>query len=603
MMSPRLLLLCCLLPALPGRAADRPNILWLVTEDNAARFVGAYGDPLARTPHLDRLALDGIVMEQARSVYPVCAPTRHALITGLYPHASGAQHMRSTPALPAGVRFFPEYLLAAGYFCTNNAKTDYNTAHPPDAAWDENNRQAHWRHRQPGQPFFAVFNFEQSHESRLHSRQPLETDPARVRVPAWLPDTPEVRADLAQYYDSVSRADAALGRVLAELAADGLMDDTIIFHYSDNGGSLPGTKRFLRGDGTHVAMILRFPEKYRHLAPSASGGRMQELVNSVDLAPTVLSLAGLDLPAYLQGRAFAGPARTAAPTHVFMARDRMDERYEFSRAVTDGRYLYIRNYHPGFPWGQHLDYLWRQASMAGWADLHHQNRLTGPPAAFFAPKPPEELYDSETDPDHVHNLAAAPGLNSVHARLRTALRNHQLAVRDTGFLPEPMLLATPEGTSPAVLARDPENYPLARLIGLVDELQLHAHPDSALHAAALRDSRPVVRYWAAMASPAATDEKVLAALLNDPDISVRLAAAESLLRRQDHPAAWQVLAQTVHTDTTAARLLALNIAARVPRSLPDGWRDLLAPLAALPVSTTGFENYAGRAAAALLATP
>lgn len=599
-MTPRLLLLCCLLPAVTGRAVDRPNILWLVTEDNAAHFVGAYGDPLARTPHLDRLASEGIVVEQARSIYPVCAPTRHAIITGRYTYANGAQHMRSKPALPAGVRFFPEYLRTAGYFCTNNAKTDYNTSTPSDAAWDESSKQAHWRHRRSDQPFFAVFNFEQSHESRLHKREPLETDPARVRVPAWLPDTPEVRADLAQYYDCVARADAALGRVLAELTADGLMDDTIIIYYSDNGGALPRTKRFLQGDGTHVAMILRFPEKYRHLAPPARNGRVQELVNSVDLAPTVLSLAGLDLPAYFQGRAFAGAARTPGPPHAFLARDRMDERYDFSRGVTDGRYLYIRNYNPGIPWGQHIEYLWRQASVSGWEELHRQGRLTGPPAAFFMPKPAEELYDSEADPDHVRNLARDPALDGVRARLRAALREHQLAVLDTGFLPEPMLLATPVGVSPAELARDPADYPLARLLGLVDELQLTSRPDPAGHALALRDSRPVVRYWAAMAAPAATDEAILSTLLEDPDISVRLAAAESLLRRRDHTAAWSVLAQTVRTDTGAARLLALNIAARLPRSLPDDWRELLTPLATLPVTTSEMGNNTGLAAKDLL---
>jgi N-sulfoglucosamine sulfohydrolase len=589
-----------LLAVAAGRAADRPNILWLVTEDHAPRFVGAYGDPLARTPNLDRLAAGGIVVEHAHSVYPVCAPTRHAIITGRYPYAHGAQHMRGTPALPAGVRFFPEYLRAAGYFCTNNAKTDYNTATPPDAAWDENGRQAHWRHRRPGQPFFAVFNFEQTHESRLHRREPLVTDPARVRVPAWLPDTPTVRADLAQYYDCAARADEALGRVLAELAADGLADDTIIIHYSDNGGSLPRTKRFLQGDGTRVAMTMHFPEKYRHLAPPAVDGRLAELVNSVDLAPTVLSLAGVPLPAQFQGRAFAGPARAAAPAHAFVARDRMDERYEFSRAVTDGRFLYIRNYQPGSPWGQHLEYLWRQASMAEWAQLHRQGRLTGAPAAFFAPKPAEELYDSETDPDHVHNIAADPTRAAVRDRLRAALRAHQLAVLDTGFLPEALVLAVPDGSSPATLARAPAEYPLAGLLDLADALQLGGRSADTDHRAALHDPRPVVRYWAAAAAPATTPEQELAPLLADSDRSVRLAAAEALLRRRDDPAAWRVLTDAVQTGTGADQLLALNIAGRVRQPLPAGWRELLAPLAAIPVSTAGMDNYVGRAAASLL---
>jgi arylsulfatase A-like enzyme len=262
---------------------------------------------------LDRLAATGITFDQAHSSAPVCAPSRHTIITGVYATTHGAQHMRSQRPLPAGVRFFPEYLRAAGYFCTNNSKTDYNTSTPWDAAWDENSRTAHWRHRKPGQPFFAVFNHEQSHESRQHKRLPLVTDPAKVKVPSYLPDTPTVRADLAQYYDNVSRADAAIGEVLQQLAEDGLAEDTIVFYYSDNGGTLPRSKRFLYDNGTHVAMIARFPAKFRALAPSAPGTRSAELVNFVDLAPTVLSLAGVTAPGYFQGRALAGAARRPAP--------------------------------------------------------------------------------------------------------------------------------------------------------------------------------------------------------------------------------------------------------------------------------------------------
>jgi len=595
-----------LLATLSGSAlaADRPNILWLVSEDYSAGFSGPYGDPLARTPHLDRLAADGIVMLNAHSSAPVCAPTRFSIITGRYAQGQGAQHMRSRPAIAPGVRLFPALLRAAGYFCTNNAKTDYNTTAPLAGVWDENGRQAHWRNRQPGQPFFAVFNFEQSHESRLHKRESLVTDPAQVRVPGWLPDTPTVRADVAQYYDCVSRADEATGNILAQLEADGLADDTIVIAYSDNGGCLPRSKRFLYDNGTHIAMVLHFPEKYRHLAPSAPGSRLPEVVNTVDLAPTMLSLAGLDPGTIFDGRALAGPYRAPAPEFTFLMRDRMDERYEFSRAVTDGRYRYIRNYIPGTPWGQPVSYLWRQASTQEWESLHRAGRLTPIQDAFFQPKPVEELFDCAQDPDNTHNLAGDPALQPQLVRFRAALRQHQLAIRDTGFLPEPMLLALASEASPALPAADDVRYPLARLLSLVDDLQLPAKPDPAIMQAALHDPVPVVRFWGAACS---RDPAVLAGvsrLLVDGEPCVRMAAAETILIQRDDPAAWHVLEQAIREPQQAAAcLLAMNIATRLSRPLPAAWQDILTPLASSSTNTEGMENYLARAAAALMAKP
>ncbi|MDI1249647.1 MAG: sulfatase-like hydrolase/transferase, partial [Lacunisphaera sp.] len=518
-----------------------PNILWVVSEDNSPYTVGAYGDPLARTPNLDRLAARGIVYRRAFAAAPVCAPNRSTIITGRYASSLGTQHMRSRRSLPDNVGFFPEFLRAAGYFTSNNAKTDYNTSTPETAAWDENNKQAHWRHRRPGQPFFAVFNFEQSHESRLHERQPLLTDPAKVRVPAYLPDNPESRADLAQYYDCVTRADTAIGRILAQLAEDGLAEDTIIFYYSDNGGAVSRSKRFLYENGTQVALIMHFPEKYRHLAPAAAGSSLAELVNCVDLAPTMLSLAGLPVPRHFQGRAIAGPARSPAPAHTFMFRDRMDERYDLSRAVTDGRYRYIRHFLPHLPLGQHLDFLWKQASMRQWAGQAQSGQLNALQRAFFEPKAAEELFDCEADPDNVRNLAGEPAHRDTLDRLRAALRGHLLSSRDTGFLPEAMMIALSGASSPAVLAAQDTAYPLARILDLVDSCQLGQLAPTAL-ASALTDPLPVMRYWSIMGALSLKPMPDLSAGLTDSDASVRLAAAEVILRHTRDPAAWRVLA-------------------------------------------------------------
>lgn len=518
----------------------RPNILWVVTEDNSPRYVGAYGDPLARTPNFDRLAREGVVFDRAYAAAPVCAPSRASLITGMYATSLGTQHMRSNVTLPDSLRYYPAFLRDAGYFTTNCAKTDYNAAILP-GTWDESNAQAHWRHRKPGQPFFAVFNFAASHESRLHERRPLVTDPAKVHVPAYLPDTPEVRADIAQYYDCVAEADRQIGKIMAQLREDGLEEDTIIFYYSDHGGVIPRSKRFIYEEGTRIPLVIRFPEKFRSLAPDAPGSRSAELVSLVDFAPTLLSLVGVPIPGHFQGRAIAGDARRPAPEFVFNFRDRMDERYDLSRAVTDGRWRYIRNYRPDLPAGQRLDYLWKMASMAEWAKQWREGRLNDVQASFFRSRPVEELYDLAIDPENIRNLAGDPARRATLERLRRANREHVTATKDLGFMPEAMIHHAAGKNSPTIVA-DTAAYPLVRVVDLLDRLQLPASPPQADLADAAADAAAVVRYWAAVVARRDTQVPTfLAALLRDADTSVRIAAADSLLAHANNADAWTVL--------------------------------------------------------------
>lgn len=581
--------------------APRPNILWLVIEDSTFNYVGPYGDPLARTPNFDRMAAKGITFDRAYAPCPVCAPTRSSIITGRFAAGMGTQHMRSDRPLPDGVKFFPEELRAAGYYCTNRAKTDYNTSHSFSPIWNESKQSAHWRNRAAGQPFFAVFNFAQSHESSLHERKPLITDPAKVRVPAYLPDTTEVRADLAQYYDSVSRADAALGGVLKELEADGLADDTIVFLYSDNGGCVSRSKRSLYDNGTHIALVAHFPNKFAALAPAAPGTHLGEIVNFVDLAPTVLSLAGLPPLAQFQGRAFAGPARTAAPAFTFLFRDRMDERYDFARAVTDGRYHYIRNYLPDQPWGQHQDYQWKQSSMREWAQLFRAGKLNATQRAYFEAKPVEELYDDVADPDNVRNLVNDPAHRATRDRLRAALRSEILRVCDAGFMPEPMMITLAGGKSPTVITADTERYPLAKILDFLDAAQLAAEPPAAALNAALSAPQPMLRYWAAVCarrSHALPDS--FSKLLDDADPVVGFTAAETLLVRGEHARAWSVIERAL-ADTTLLerRLFAVNAIARIPRAFPAPIRAQLTTFAQVGQELTG-EALLARASRPLL---
>lgn len=586
------------------RAADtgpaaRPNILWLVAEDFTYTFASAYGDPLARTPTFDRLAREGILFERAYSTSAVCAPTRASIITGMYAPSLGTQHMRSNVPLPSWLRYFPAYLRDAGYYTTNNAKTDYNAA-VLDGTWDRNGAQAHYKNRKPGQPFFAVFNFNESHESSLHKRFPLTTDPAKVRIPAYLPDTPEVRTDIAQYFDRVSAADTKIGEAIAELEADGLGDDTIIFYYSDHGGVLPRSKRFLYENGTHPALAVRFGKNFQHLAPTAPGSRSKELVNFVDLAPTVLSLAGVKAPDYFQGRAFAGAARAPAPEFTYNFRDRMDERIDLCRAVTDGRYRYIRNYRPDLPTMQFVTYLWQQSAMKEWDRLHLAGKLNTTQESFFQPHPAEQLFDLTNDYDNVLNLAGDPAHRATLERFRAANRAHLLRIRDTGFMPEALLRELAAGSPAAVIARDDKIYPLARILDTVDRLQLGAAPTAAELKSALADPVAALRYWAAHAALRARKSVTaeLAPLLNDSVGSVRAAAAYVTARHGGGVAAWPVLAATLSKDARAElRLETLNYLTLLP-DRPASFRPLYE---AVLKFESQAENYGARASEHLLA--
>ena len=564
-----------------ARAADqpRPNILWVVTEDNSATFVTGYGDPLARTPNFERIAKAGVLFERAYSTSAVCAPTRASIITGMFAPSLGTQHMRSNVPMPPWMKYFPAYLREAGYFTSNHAKTDYNAAILP-GTWDENSAQAHWKHRKPGQPFFSIFNFNASHESSLHRRKQLTTDPAKVRVPAYLPDTPEVRADLAQYYDNVSEADRQIGELFAELEQDGLWDDTIIFYYADHGGALTRGKRYMFENGTHPPLAVRFPQKFQRLAPAAPGSRSTELVNFVDLAPTVLSIAGVKLPEYFQGRAFAGPARKPGPEFTYNFRDRMDERYDLCRAVTDGHYRYIRNYRPELRTLQHLNYLWMMATTRECERVWKEGKAGPNVRALFEPKPAEQLFDCKSDPDNVKNLAADPGYRKTLERLRAANRAHLLRIRDTGFMPEAILRDLSAQGSPYDVGHDDQAYPLARILDLIDRVQLPTTPAEADLRAALKDPLPMVRYWGVMGALRAPEytQSLLPPLLQDPVASVRIAAAAAIARHGDATKAWPVFAEALTGQhRSEVRLEALNFLTYLPQR-PTSLRPLIEAL-------------------------
>jgi N-sulfoglucosamine sulfohydrolase len=541
---------------------QRPNVLWLVSEDNGP-FLGCYGDSLADTPNLDRLASDGIVFENAFANAPVCAPARSTIITGMYACSLGTHHMRSYNPLPEHIKFFTNYLRETGYYCSNNAKEDYNVAEKPEGCWDESSREATYKKRRPGQPFFAVFNFAVTHESSLHQTVDAKHDPARMRLPAYHPDTPEIRHDWAQYYDKITELDKQIGEKLAELEADGLAEKTIVFYYADHAGVLPRSKRFLYDSGTHVPLLVRFPKKYQNLAPAGPGSRLDRLVSFVDLAPSVLNLAGIDVPEYMQGIPFLGKKTARPKEYVYLFRDRMDERYDMMRAVRDKRYKYIRNFMPHLIYGQFLEYLWRMPATRSWENMYKEGKCLGPQKLFWETKPPEELFDIQSDPDEVKSLVDDPARRETLDRMRKALDTWILEVGDLGFLPEAEMLERSKGAPPFETARDPRKYDQERILGAAN-LAIQKKPEHLPRLIEMLDDEDsAVRYWAAvgcrvLGRDALPAIEKLRSRLKDTASSVRIVAAEILAKYNDPEESLLVLKDMLYHPEEKVRLQAIN---------------------------------------------
>ena len=575
----------------------RPNILWLVSEDNNP-FIGAYGDKIAHTPTLDRLAKDGILYRNVYSTAPVCAPTRFAIITGVYPESAGpAHHMRAVASLPATLAGFPTYLRSAGYYCTNNAKTDYNSNLKPDEIWHESSAKAHWRNRPQNTPFFAVFNHEITHESMLFAPTQGRVQPQDIALPAYLPDTPGIRGDFANYYNRMEQMDSAIAAKLADLEAAGLAEDTIVFYYSDNGGVLPRSKRYCFDEGHRCAMIVRIPEKWRHLAPAAAGSEIKAPVSYIDLAPTVLSLAGIERPAHMQGTAFLGAHIAKPKTYAFGMRNRMDERYDMIRTVTDGRYRYIRNYAPHRIWGQHGNFEWLAKGYQDWEAAHLAGRLDATKDAFWRTKPFEQFFDLQTDKDQINNLIDAPAQAARINAMRRALDAHMLSVNDNGFIPEGSPV---EGY---VESRNAQAYPLQRVMALASVAAQGKAENIDYLSAQLSDPNDIIRYWAAQGLLILGDKAKAAIPLlqqrldQEPSPHIRIALAEALTKLTTDAKSVEVLTDLLdHHPHPRVRLQALNALTYIgDRAKPA--REAIGRAAQ---SSDEYLMYAGRYLAAVL---
>ena len=585
---------------------SRPNILWLTSEDNGPQL-GCYGDTYADTPNLDALASRSMIYRTCWSNAPVCAPARTTLITGMYATSIGGQHMRSGVTLPPEVKLYPQLFRDAGYYCTNNNKTDYNLiasdGKPIDAGWHDSSRKAHYRNRPDAStPFFAVFNSTISHESKIRVRPHTAVhDPADAPVPAYHPDRPEVRRDWAQYYDKMTAMDRELGKHLRELAEAGLNDSTIIFYYGDHGSGMPRSKRWPFDSGLRVPLIVHIPEKFKHLRPQnnpdgsyAAGGMTDRLASFVDLAPTALSMAGIEPPESMQGEPLAGPFESDARSHVFGFRGRMDERIDGVRSSTDGRYVYMRHFYPDRPYLKHVAYMFETPTTRLWKEMFDAGKLNPVQSKVWQNKPIEELFDLNNDPDEVNNLADAPEHAQRLAAMRRTTIEHMKRTGDLGVYPEAEMHRAAGDRPPRMLfTDDPERH--ADRIDLAFDAMT---PDglsqtggsSRLIAKRLRDEDPLVRFYAARAI--ATHSKNLiplavAVLEAEPSPSVRVALADAMLHSDnaaDVDAAIDSLINDANADATSqyAALEALNVL-DMNASLNDAQRERIA---SLPESAT-----------------
>jgi arylsulfatase A-like enzyme len=563
-------------PAAGAEGALRPNILWITCEDMSPNL-GCYGDRFAVTPNLDGLSSQSVRYTRAFATAPVCTPSRACLITGVYATTLGNAPLRCPMSIPPFIQGYAAYLREAGYFTSNNVKTDYNLQNERAfirQAWDSCDDKAHWRQRKPGQPFFSIFNLVITHQgytsvnsweqfeqvARRHLAPGERSDPAKVPVPPYYPDTPLARRTLARYYDCIRIMDQQAGKHLQQLNEDGLAEETIVFFYSDHGMGLPRGKRTLFDSGLNVPLMVRFPRKYAHLAPAQPGQTVDRLVSFVDFAPTVLSLAGLPVPGHMQGSAFLGPAAGDPRELIFGARDRVDEAYDLSRSVRDGRWLYIRNYMPHLSWMPPEGYSDGSEFRRELKRLAREGKLAAGPMTYAAPtRAIEELYDTASDPQQIENLASRAEHAPVLERMRRVHRQWVLSTRDLQFVPEQQLFERIGDRTPYDFGQNRASYPLERILETADMVG-RPGATSAL-AERLQDADMTVRYWALVGLRAAGRDALaardrIAGLLHDRSPAVRVEAAGVLVALNDTAAepALDILVQALRSEDRHAAL-------------------------------------------------
>ncbi|MCA9063142.1 MAG: sulfatase-like hydrolase/transferase [Planctomycetaceae bacterium] len=531
------------IPSVRLNAADRPSFVWLISEDNSFHWLRLYMPSGAPTPNIEQLATHGLTFQHAFSNAPVCSVARTTLMTSCYAPRIGTQFHRRTVEvpLPGSLRMFPAYLRDAGYYTTNNNKKDYN-AIEGQGVWDESSRKASWRGRRVGQPFFHMQSFATSHESSLHfpaadvSEKPTKTDPETVQLAPYHPDTPTFRYTYARYLDRIQDIDQQIGAVVDQLEADGLLEETFVFYFGDHGGVLPRGKGYAYESGLHVPLVVRVPEKWKHLVPAPPGERIEGFVSFIDFGPTLLNLAGIAVPDEVDGRPFLGSSVTRSELdkrdEALGYADRFDEKYDFVRTLRKGRFEYVRRFEPFYADGLQNNYRYRMAAYQEWRTLYLDGKLNATQSQFFEPGTAEALYDLTADPWETVNLAADPDHRETLLKLRQRMEQIQADISDLSFVPESDLVEqafeNPEAFTKA-------NHDRLREVQAIAALQCEAYPAVRERLkTALQSKDPWVRHQAAIvattfgAQASDLQSQVMPLLTDDESPLVRVRAAEFL---------------------------------------------------------------------------
>lgn len=484
---------------------NRPNILWITIED-LTPMLGCYGDPTALTPTIDKLASEGVRYTNAYASAAVCSPARSCLITGVFATTLGTQNLRSETDVPSWIVPFPKYLREVGYYCSNNYKEDYNFQ--VSGAWDESSKTAHWRNRQPKQPFFSVFNLETTHQSKIFGSDSVyearyseyldkieRTDPKDVVPPSYSFDTPQIRTLWARYYDNVKIVDLQVAELLKELKEEGLEDNTIIFFFSDHGTGMPRGKRALYDSGTKVPLIITAPKQYQESFNLKPGTINDRLISFADFAPTMLKMLELEAPSFIQGENFLENEKSPSD-FVFATSDRVDEAYELVRSVRTKQYRYIRNYLPHRPLIQPNYYSDQsEISKANKKILESNPEMSDAQKSMWSSKRPvEELYDTTLDPEEVNNLASDQDYSDVLLELRSVNRKMVNKTRDSGLATEVYMYEVSHESTPYEALENDSIFPLTDILNWLDELYLD-NPGTEKILEHLNHEHPLISYW------------------------------------------------------------------------------------------------------------
>ena len=553
-------------------AADLPNFVWLTSEDNSVHFSRIYSEAGIAMPAIEGLAKHGLVFEHAFSNAPVCSVARTTLIAGAYAPRIGTQYHRRSKLVPMpdNGKIYPWYLQQAGYYTSNNSKTDYNVI--TDEGWNDSSPNAIWRNREAGQPFLHVQNTAITHESSLHfSREEMEitantTTSDSVALFPYFPDTPTFRYTHARYLDNHVRVDNYFADYIAMLEEDGVLDDTFIFYFGDHGGVLPRGKGYAYENGLHVPLVIYIPKNWKHLVDADYGSRIKGFVSFIDFAPTILNLAGIDIPPHMDGRPFLGAGvsieEVNSRNEVFGYADRFDEKIDHVRTLRRGNIKYIRNYQPFNVDALFNEYRYRMLAYSEWWELYRAGSLDKTQKQFFEPRAAEQLFDLGDDPFETVNLAKDPAYADVLIEMRQELNSRVKSINDLSMFPESMLF-TEAFDDPVSFGRK-NSARIADLVNIAD-LGLQSFDDVAEDIeTALKSEDPWVRYWglivlSGFGEEAHTFTEIAQSMATgDSENLVRVRAAEFLgLVHAENPGHYLVDALR-KTDNTIEAMIILN---------------------------------------------